>query len=533
VTVQRTDRNADRLALSAKRLGLILASGVAASVLAGMHSAFAADSGWREHYSARQTASRADKDTKESKTLTVNGPLFAVISIGDQHVSFYGSDGLVAKAPVSTGMRGHPTPTGVFSIVQKQRWHESNIYSGAPMPFMQRITWSGVAMHAGVLPGYPASHGCIRMPGGFAQRIYGSTQIGQRVIVSPRDIAPAPIAHKTLPVPYLQPADASAQASIKPEEPTGTLPQQKPEQAGVLEPVSLTAEPAAKPRNPQEVAQAMKRDANEKMKAASAATRAANLLAMTKTTEVRLATRKLAAAEAAFDRANDKLAAAARKLEKAEGEEAIAKAAEAKTAVGDAQRALSDAQGAKDTKEQEQAAARTAAELAKAAGKRGADALAEANRRLKPLSMFISRKTGRLYVRQDFAPLFDAPVTFSDPERPIGTHVYVGMSALEDGSALKWVSLSMPPEAEPKPASRVGKRSRAANEETPAAAPALPPETASGALDRITIPDETMGRLAELSWVGASLIVSDHGISGETGESTDFIILTRSRAAAP
>ena len=81
----------------------------------------AAESGWREHYSGKPTTARAEKDAKDSK-LTVNGPVFAVISIGDQHVSFYGSDGLVAKAPVSTGMARPPTPTGVFSIVQKQRW---------------------------------------------------------------------------------------------------------------------------------------------------------------------------------------------------------------------------------------------------------------------------------------------------------------------------------------------------------------------------------------------------------------------------
>jgi hypothetical protein len=273
------------------------------------------------------------------------------------------------------------------------------------------------------------------------------------------------------------------------------------------------------------------------MKAAFAASRAATMLAMTKATEVRVATRKLGAAEAAFDRANDKLTVATRKLEKAEGEDAVAKATEAKTAaetaLADAQRAFDEAQSAKDTKEQERAAARKAAEEAKAAGKTASEALSEANRRLKPLSVFISRKTGRLYVRQDFAPLFDAPVSFSDSDRPIGTHVYLGMSALEDGSGLKWVSLSMPPEAEPKSASREGKRSRAAKDETPAAAPAAPAETASGALDRITIPEDTMRRLAELSWVGTSLIVSDHAMSGETDTSTDFIILTRSRAAAP
>ena len=78
-------------------------------------------------------------------------------------------------------MPGHATPMGVFSVIEKQKLHHSNIYSGAPMPFMQRITWSGVAIHAGVLPGYPASHGCIRMPMAFAVKMYGWTKMGARV----------------------------------------------------------------------------------------------------------------------------------------------------------------------------------------------------------------------------------------------------------------------------------------------------------------------------------------------------------------
>ena len=154
----------------------------ALGVLAGFMTAGearAADSVWREAYGAGQTAARAEKDSKAASTL--KGPLFAVVSIGDQRISFYNADGLAARSGVSTGMRGHPTPTGLFSIVQKKRFHRSNIYSGAPMPFMQRITWSGIALHAGVLPGYPASHGCIRMPREFAQRMFGATRMGERM----------------------------------------------------------------------------------------------------------------------------------------------------------------------------------------------------------------------------------------------------------------------------------------------------------------------------------------------------------------
>ena len=110
------------------------------------------------------------------------GPLIIAVSIDKQKVKIYDANGFFAEAPVSTGMRGHPTPMGVFSVIQKHKLHHSNIYSGAPMPYMQRITWSGVAMHAGVLPGYPASHGCIRMPMAFAVKMWNWTKMGARVV---------------------------------------------------------------------------------------------------------------------------------------------------------------------------------------------------------------------------------------------------------------------------------------------------------------------------------------------------------------
>src|SRR5947208_10603147 len=95
-------------------------------------------------------------------------------------------------------MTGHPPPMGVFSITQKHKMHHSNIYSGAPMPFMQRITWSGIAMHEGVLPGYPASHGCIRMPGSFAVKLWGWTKRGARVIIVPGEISIEAFSHPKL-----------------------------------------------------------------------------------------------------------------------------------------------------------------------------------------------------------------------------------------------------------------------------------------------------------------------------------------------
>src|SRR3546814_17551293 len=87
-------------------------------------------------------------------------------------------------ASVSTGMKGHRTTTGEFPVLQKRQWHRSNLYSNAPMPFMQRLTWDGIALHAGKNPGYPASHGCIRLPREFAEHLFGVTDHGQVVVVA-------------------------------------------------------------------------------------------------------------------------------------------------------------------------------------------------------------------------------------------------------------------------------------------------------------------------------------------------------------
>ena len=127
------------------------------------------------------------------------------MSIARQRISIYGKDGLLAQSAVSTGQPGFRTPTGVFSVIQKNRFHRSNIYSGAPMPYMQRITWSGIALHAGVIPGYPASHGCIRLPTHFATELWGMTKMGARVIVAPDDTAAVEIDSPRLPLPTLTP----------------------------------------------------------------------------------------------------------------------------------------------------------------------------------------------------------------------------------------------------------------------------------------------------------------------------------------
>ena len=113
------------------------------------------------------------------------GPLQIVGSIAHQHVTLYSNGTRVAQTPVSTGMPGKPTPTGVFSIIQKDRYHHSNLYSNAPMPYMERITWSGVALHEGENIGNRASHGCIRLPNAFAELLFSNVAEGTPVDVVP------------------------------------------------------------------------------------------------------------------------------------------------------------------------------------------------------------------------------------------------------------------------------------------------------------------------------------------------------------
>src|SRR5258705_2772721 len=137
-------------------------------------------------------------EAPEKESTKPQGPLIIAISIEKQSLKIHDANGFFAETPISTGMRGHPTPMGVFSIIQKHKFHHSNIYSGAPMPYMQRITWSGVAMHAGVLPGYPASHGCIRMPMAFAVKMWNWTKMGARVTITPGEITPASFSHPLL-----------------------------------------------------------------------------------------------------------------------------------------------------------------------------------------------------------------------------------------------------------------------------------------------------------------------------------------------
>jgi len=126
------------------------------------------------------------------------GPVVVVVSLEEQRAYVYRNGIAIGLATISSGREGHETPTGVFTILQKDREHYSTKYDNAPMPYMERLTWDGIALHGGALPGYPASHGCIRLPQAFAERLFAITQRGETVVVADARTVPAQIAHPAL-----------------------------------------------------------------------------------------------------------------------------------------------------------------------------------------------------------------------------------------------------------------------------------------------------------------------------------------------
>jgi hypothetical protein len=479
--------------------------------------------------SGRGAAAAGARDKAAAKPAP--GPLIAVVSLARQRISIYGSEGLLAQSAISSGQAGHRTPTGVFSVIQKNRYHRSNIYSGAPMPYMQRITWSGIALHAGVIPGYPASHGCIRLPHHFAAELWGMTKMGARVIVAPEDTAAIELTSPRLPLPTLTPASEGAPAD-----------QAKPElvSMGLGGPRTDGADGAqvAAPRllNPLERARAAKTRTAAAATTTGKAAKAATEQSAARAAQANKVIAGLRNAEMALAKAQGRLDAAIKALDAVKTPEA---AERGKAAVTAAEAALADAGKASDearaleaaATSEAMAAARAAWDAENASRIAAAEAKA-AERGTDPISIFISRKTSRLYIRQAWGPVHEATVTFKEPEAPIGTHTYLAVEPAADSKSLRWLSVTFPvakpvsrsddDDDDDRPKSRRGKAAQAAE-----AAPARPHDTAASALDRVDMPEETRQFIAERLWTGASIIISDQGISNETGTYTDFIVLTR------
>jgi hypothetical protein len=348
-----------------------------------------------KHHHHRQTDSGSAKNAQPEDP--PKGPLQIIISIADQRVSLFDNGALIARSSVSTGTQGHPTPLGVFSVISKQRWHRSNIYSAAPMPYMQRITWSGIALHAGVVPGHPASHGCIRLKNDFAIRLWHLTKRGTRVIIAHDDVQPVEITNLHL---------------FKPKAVSGS-----PEfQAATVAGTSIS----------------------------TAAATHGSLVSKAETPEA------------------------------------------------------------------------TSLQVPSSAPAEGAP------RKVVPISVFVSRKLSKLFVRQGFSPLFDVAVKIENPEEPFGTHVFTAMEFQSEGAAIRWTVVSIPDEF-PRIEGATKER-EAPVKRTALSVPS--PDKANAVFNRIEIPQDTVERISKLLTPASSLIVSDNGFSHETGKDTDFIVVT-------
>jgi hypothetical protein len=492
------------------------------------------------------------------------GPLTLVVSIRKQRVTVYGPNGKITDSPVSTGQRGHDTPTGVFSVIGKEVMHHSNLYGGAPMPYMNRITWSGVALHAGNLPGYPASHGCIRLPYGFSRTLYTMTKVGTRVIVAHDDVAPQPISHPLLftPLPSENPAGLITAATLASSARVSDIAGFVPSIIGITP--AVAAEHAGQPhhRTQQMVAaeraaegariaarikdaEARRGDHEQKVRetadtaaSAKAAHREAVAGKERLARDLRRAQSHLQAADAELGRLgrlkprdgdNTELARAAEKEDLLEKKvfDATADVEAADAAVEAADGKIAEALHAMERAEAAHAAAvgdlrQVHDELAKAKAEKSAFDRAEANR-AKPVTVLVSRKTGKVHVRQGADDLFVSPVTIAEPERPLGTHVFTAVALADGGKALNWNVVT----AAGEPRRRQDDEPRRRRKSPPVETVTLPASTPAQALDRIAIPAEAVERIAELVKPGSTLMVSDYGISHETSQYTDYILLTR------
>src|ERR1700733_15522789 len=141
-----------------------------------MHVAIAAMAVLIAAGSLVDAADRRSERLESVASRTAGDPILAIVSLQNQRITVYDAKGWISRAPVSSGQKERETPAGIFSVIQKEADHYSNLYDDAYMPHMQRITWSGIALHGGLLPGHPASHGCVRMPYDFAEQLFNATR---------------------------------------------------------------------------------------------------------------------------------------------------------------------------------------------------------------------------------------------------------------------------------------------------------------------------------------------------------------------
>lgn len=387
-----------------------------------------------------------------------DGILQIVVSKRQQSLAVYRDGAEIAASRVSTGKTGHATPTGIFSVLEKRKYHESNLYSNAPMPFMQRLTWSGIALHEGRVPNYPASHGCIRLPGKFARSLFGMTERGVHVVISEGPVAPVRIVHDGL----FRPRRAAPDALLLTDTPLRST---HPLIGGAPVEIAMNETSALPP------AMAPARLTQEPP---------LRILITRRGERERILDVQALLNQLGFDAGVPDGVAGPDTLRAANAFRLAHDLPTGKT--------LSDPAflGA----------------LYAAAGK-------------------MEFPAGQLLVRQNFKPLFEAPVGIREPERELGTHFLIATEADPQTSAAEWTAITLENRLPDATMKRLGITRRLTGVEF---------DAASQALDRIDIPADLRERIERLLSKGSSITISDNGISPETGQGTDFITLTKPAA---
>ena len=519
------------------------------------------------------------------------GPLLLAVSIAKQTVTLYDGGVAVAKSPVSTGTADHPTPTGIFSVIEKQWWHRSNLYSAAPMPYMQRLTWTGIALHAGELPGYAASHGCIRLPESFALRLWGTTKVGARVIITRDEVAPLEIKHARLfaPKPKVEPAveplpeirpDIIVPPEYKPEEiaPPANKPRQEEMSVSIDAPVRQLAsrdisplieytapQPAPAARNPSAFVEYTAPPPAREPRAARPApvivtppaftgggprviVVADALAQLSGSQQTAVAPPDADEDEPADTDIDDATRQALQQVELIDPERSVINGTAevtinrpgqpAQTVLLSVEMIPVDAGSTPESQPNVMLASLDGSDLplpSRASGdsqaaRREKSAAAEPVStqpkvlRPGPLSILISRKEQRMYVRKGLQPLFDVPVAIEKTNESIGTHIFTAVAG-DDPEAVRWmvVSLDGAPRTGQAPDAR-----NVAGKRVPDRVDAKLKTTAAAraALDRLDLPQDAVARISELMSVGATLIVSDKGIGRRAAAAldSDFMI---------
>ncbi len=476
---------------------------------------------------AAEKKTDAEQAEAEAEAANSDEPMTLIVALDAQKVDIYRGTKLITSSNVSTGMRGHTTKSGVFTVLEKKRRHYSNLYNGAPMPWMQRLTWSGTALHAGALPGYPASHGCIRLPHNFAPKLFEMTEVGEHVVISRNHPTPKIIEHAKLfqPLPMPTPpvvskADRSNQkASLSHGDSRSLADAASPvilANAKVSAENGATDGPAANPDDTSTTARAhaISEDARQnshaidptQMANAEQASDGADLdgdHAVDIDRPMSVAARKLSAgglgaAAAAAEPRNEAplriLITKATKRDRIRGvqfELAELGYLEPQMFDGTFGTLTIDAIKAFQRDHDMPPSGAVTDDVVRA--------IYEANGKDMP-------PNGHLFVRREFDRVYDVPAEIKRPDADLGTHVFTALNFSSGDTKARWMAIST-------------------NESDPYAA-----------LDRVVVPEEARQWISERLTPGSSLIVADTAINtAALPKGADYVVLSEDpgKPAAP